>query len=79
MLTFGVGAVVPALVLAYGSRRALNALPASLAAVAAIGRPVLGAALLLVGAVVFTGADKTIETWMVAHMPDWLVDLTTWL
>jgi len=24
-----------------------------------------------------TGVDKRIEAWMVAHMPSWLIDLTT--
>lgn len=77
MLMFSVGAVVPVLVLAYGSRRALTSHPTSLAAVAAIGKPVMGVLLLLVGVLVFTGTDKIIEAWMVARMPDWLVDLTT--
>lgn len=78
MLAFGVGAVVPLLALAYGSRRVLTG-SARLATLAAIGKPVMGAALLLVGVLTLAGADKAIEAWMVARMPDWLVDLTTLL
>ena len=47
------------------------------ATLAAIGRPVMGAALLLVGVLRLAGADKAIEAWMVSLMPDWLLDLTT--
>ncbi|MGH7333254.1 MAG: cytochrome c biogenesis CcdA family protein [Candidatus Rokuibacteriota bacterium] len=79
MLFFGIGAVVPVLGVAYGSRRVLTASEPSLVRVAAIGPPVMGALLLLVGVLAFSGTDKAIEAWLVAHMPDWLVDLTTWL
>jgi cytochrome c biogenesis protein CcdA len=47
MLVFGVGAVVPLLALAYGSRRALTGSRPRLATLAVIGKPVMGAALLL--------------------------------
>jgi len=77
MLCFGIGAVVPVLGIAYGSRRVLAAREASLARVAAFGRPVMGVLLLLVGVLTFSGTDKAIEAWLVAQMPDWLVDLTT--
>jgi hypothetical protein len=29
------------------------------------------------GALALSGTDKTIEAWMVDHMPGWLLDLTT--
>jgi cytochrome c biogenesis protein CcdA len=77
MLVFGVGAVVPVLALAYGSRRALGTQSATLARIGRIGKPAMGAALLLVGVLAFTRTDKSIEAWMVARMPDWLIDLTT--
>jgi cytochrome c biogenesis protein CcdA len=77
MLVFSIGAVVPVMIIAYGSRRALTGHAGSLATIAAIGKPVMGALLLLVGALAFTGADKRIEAWMVARMPEWLVDVTT--
>jgi cytochrome c biogenesis protein CcdA len=77
MLVFSVGAVVPVLALAYGSRRALGGHSAALATVGRIGKPVMGAMLVLVGMLAFTRTDKTIEAWMVGRMPDWLIGLTT--
>jgi cytochrome c biogenesis protein CcdA len=77
MFVFGVGAVVPVLALAYGSRRALVGRRAWLRSMATAAKPIMGGLLLLVGALTMTGTDKAIETWMVDHMPDWLVDLTT--
>lgn len=75
MLVFSVGAVVPVLVIAYGSRRALMG-GAWLARLAAIGKPVMGTLLLLVGALAVTGADKRIEAWLLDHMPEWVIALT---
>lgn len=77
MLSFGIGAIVPVLGLAYGSRRLLAAREASLARVAAIGKPLMGVLLMLVGLLTLSGADKAIEAWLVERMPDWLVDLVT--
>jgi cytochrome c-type biogenesis protein len=77
MLFFGMGAVVPVLAVAYGSRHWLAAREASLARVSAIGRPLMGMLLLLVGLLTLSGIDKAIEAWLVDRMPDWLVDLVT--
>jgi len=79
MLAFGVGAVAPLVALAYGSRRALGSGRGRLASLAAIGKPLMGVLLLVVGALALTGGDKAVETWLVERMPDWLVDLTTLL
>lgn len=77
MLAFGLGAAVPVLALAYGSRRALAGGGAGLARLASIGRPAMGLLLLAVGALVLTGGDKAVEAWLIARTPDWLIDLTT--
>jgi cytochrome c-type biogenesis protein len=77
MLVFGIGAVVPVLALAYGSRRALLGHRLGVARIVGAGKAILGALLLLVGVLVMTGVDKVVEAWMVEHMPDWLIDLTT--
>ena len=77
MLGFGVGAVVPVLAVAYGSRRAVLGHRARLATLAAVGRPLIAVALLLVGTLALTCGDKVVEAWMVEHMPEWLLDLTT--
>jgi cytochrome c biogenesis protein CcdA len=77
MLGFGIGAVVPVLAVAYGSRRALIGHRARLATLATVGRPLVAVALLLVGGLALTGGDKVVEAWMVERMPQWLLDLTT--
>jgi hypothetical protein len=76
MFVFGIGAMLPVLAIAYGSRRALGG-RASLARLAAVGKPVMGAFLLLIGVLTATGVDKRVEAWMVDHMPEWLITLTT--
>ena len=77
MLVFGVGAVVPVLAVAYGSRHALLGHHVRLATLAAVGRPLIAVLLLVVGALTLTGGDKVVEAWMVERMPQWLLDLTT--
>jgi cytochrome c-type biogenesis protein len=77
MLVFSLGAVMPVLGLAYGSRRAALRRGVALSGLAAFGKPTLGALLLVVGGFALTGADKAIEAWMVDDMPGWLLDLTT--
>ncbi len=76
MAAYSVGAAVPLLALAYGSRRALDQ-PHRLAAVSRVGKPVIGVALVVIGVLTLIGADKTLEAMLVDRMPPWLVDLTT--
>jgi cytochrome c biogenesis protein CcdA len=76
MAAYSVGAVVPLLMLAYGSRRLL-ARPERLARLTRIGKPAIGALLLLVGMLTLTGADAALETRVLDVMPTWLIDLTT--
>ena len=76
MAAYSAGAVVPVLLLAYGSRRLL-ARPGRLAALSRVGKPAVGAALVLLGALSVSGADKTLEARLLDHMPAWLVDLAT--
>jgi hypothetical protein len=68
--------VVPVLVVAYGSRHALGG-SAAVSRFVGIAKPAMGVLLVLVGALALTGADKVAETWMVDHMPVWLLELTT--
>jgi cytochrome c biogenesis protein CcdA len=77
MLAFGAGAAVPVLLVAYGSRRTLAGHGRALVRVAAIAQPALGVVLLAIGALTATGVDRALETWMLDHMPAWMVDLAT--
>jgi cytochrome c biogenesis protein CcdA len=76
MAAYSLGAVVPVLLLAYGSRRWL-ARPERLAAVSRVGKPAVGAVLVVLGVLSVTGVDKILETRVLDAMPAWLVDLTT--
>ena len=76
MLAYSIGAALPLVVFAYGSRRALMQ-PARLAAMALAGKALVGATLLAVGSLTLLGADKALEAALVDRMPPWLLDLTT--
>ena len=76
MAAYSVGAVLPVLLLAYGSRRLVGR-PDRLVRVARVGKPAVGALLVLVGVLSVTGVDKALETRLLDLMPAWLVDLTT--
>jgi cytochrome c biogenesis protein CcdA len=77
MATFGLGALTPILVIAYGSRQALFARRDRLASLSRIGKPLIGATLVAIGLFVVSGLDRIVETALTEAMPDWLLDLTT--
>ncbi len=77
MLLFGIGASLPLLVLAYGSRQAILARRQRMAALASGAKPVMGGVLVGLAVMVLTGMDKLLETWATQAMPGWLIDLTT--
>jgi cytochrome c-type biogenesis protein len=77
MLSFGVGASVPLLAIAYGSRATLKRRKAALQQIGRSAKPVLGGALLAAALLVLSGLDKVIEAELVRSMPDWLTTLTT--
>jgi cytochrome c biogenesis protein CcdA len=77
MLTFGLGAATPILALAYGSRQAIFARRNWLARMSRLGKPLMGAAFIGIGAFVLTGLDRFVEASLTRAMPDWLVTVTT--
>jgi cytochrome c-type biogenesis protein len=77
MAMFSLGAATPILALAYGSRQVIFARRDLLARVSRIAKPVTGAALVAVGALVLTGFDKVVEASLTSAMPNWLVTVTT--
>jgi hypothetical protein len=64
------------LLLAYGARHVFAARE-RLARLARVGKPVVGAVLVLTGLLTLTGVDRAIETGLVERMPSWLAELTT--
>jgi cytochrome c biogenesis protein CcdA len=77
MLFFGIGATLPMLALAYGSRQAIAARRDKLVRMGRIAMPVMGALLVVVALMVLSGLDKQAEAALLDLMPDWLVQLTT--
>jgi cytochrome c biogenesis protein CcdA len=77
MLVFGVGAAIPLVGLGLVSRRILLAWRGRLGSLGRGLHVALGVVLILVGTLVFTGYDHTLETVLVNASPDWLTELTT--
>lgn len=77
MAVFGLGAGFPLVVLGRLSRQALAKARQKLNLAGQRGKQVLGAFMLLIGALILSGADKAFEAWVLQHAPDWLVRLTT--
>lgn len=77
MLAFGIGAVVPLLVLGALSREILNRWRDTLASAGSGGKYLMGGVLILTGVAILTGFDKTLEAELVAASPAWLTALTT--
>jgi cytochrome c-type biogenesis protein len=77
MLFFGLGATLPMLALAYGSRQAITARRNWLARMGRTALPVMGVLLIAIGLMVLSGFDKLAEAALLDVTPDWLVQLTT--
>ncbi|WP_291849702.1 cytochrome c biogenesis CcdA family protein [Bradyrhizobium sp.] len=77
MAVFGIGAGLPLVLLGWLSRATLMRVRARLMSAGTLGKGLLGAAFILIGAAIVSGADKRIEAALVAASPQWLTDLTT--
>jgi cytochrome c-type biogenesis protein len=77
MAVFGVAASLPMLVVGMLSRAALARSRASLRSVGLWGKQVLGIALISLGVLTLSHADRSVEAWLLDHSPAWLTALTT--
>lgn len=77
MLMFSLGAGLPLIAIGMLSRQALGKWRGRMMEAGQKAKKIFGAALLLIGMLVLSGADKTFEKWAVNVMPDWLVTLTS--
>lgn len=77
MLIFGIGAGLPLAILGVLSRTALQKVKGGLGQASKLGKKFLGGFLIFIGALVFSGLDKSIEAFLVKISPDWLTVLTT--
>lgn len=77
MLLFGTGAAAPLAIIGALSRKTLLRWRARISSFGHAGHLVLGAILLLLGILMLTGIDRSIETALLRVTPDWLTRLTT--
>ena len=77
MLMFSLGAALPLLAIGMLSRQALGRWRSRMLEAGQKAKKIFGAALLLIGILVLTGADKSFEKWALSVMPDSLVTLTS--
>ncbi|MCC8934378.1 cytochrome c biogenesis CcdA family protein [Rhizobium sp. 'Codium 1'] len=77
MIAFGVGAALPLLVIGMLSREALARSRHRLLTVGQAGKSLMGGLLVITGALVVSGFDKSIEIWLLDIAPTWMIDLTT--
>ena len=74
LAAFSVGAALPLVIIAYGSREVFGRCAADIARIA---RPLTATVLIVVGALTLSGGDRVIETKLVDLMPGWLIALTS--
>jgi cytochrome c-type biogenesis protein len=77
MLIFGLGAAAPLVLLGYFSRASMMRYRGRLLSVGKFGKQLFGFALLVFGVLIATGADKTLEAWILNWTPEWLTAITT--
>lgn len=77
MFAFGVGAALPLLALGWLSRETMARWRGSLLSAGSGLKSALGVVLLVVGALILTGMDRSLEAALVEASPAWLTDLTT--
>ena len=77
MAVFGIGASLPLLLIGGISRAAVPRTRATLREAGRSGKRLLGAMLLLLGALILTHTDRMLESWLIDHTPGWLTALTT--
>lgn len=77
MLAFGLGAALPLLALGWLSRESMMRWRNRLLSAGSGMKAALGLLFVLIGTIIVSGLDKTIETWLVDISPEWLTDITT--
>ena len=77
MVVFGIGAGLPLVLFGLLSRATLMRVRSNLMSAGKLGKGLLGAAFMLIGVAIISGADKRIEAALVEASPPWLTNLTT--
>ncbi|MBX2884065.1 MAG: cytochrome c biogenesis CcdA family protein [Granulosicoccus sp.] len=77
MVSFALGVSSVIVALGYGTGEAIRSRQASLRSLAAKAKPIMGAAFILVGLMIFFKIHHVIEAWLVDVLPVWFQDLST--
>ena len=77
MAVFGIGAGLPLVLLGSLSRATLMRVRSRLMSAGKLGKGLLGAAFIVIGVAIVSGADKRFEAALVEASPPWLTELTT--
>jgi cytochrome c biogenesis protein CcdA len=77
MLLFGLGAAAPLVLLGSLSRASMLRIRGRLLSAGKVGKQLFGLALLLLGVLIATGVDKSLEAWILNQTPEWLTRVTT--
>jgi len=77
MISFALGVSSVIVVLGYGTGEAIRRRQSSLQNLAAKSKPIMGAAFVLVGLMIFFKIHHVVEAWLVDVLPVWFQDLST--
>jgi cytochrome c-type biogenesis protein len=77
MLIFGLGAAAPLVLLGSLSRASMMRIRGRLLSVGKYGKQLFGLAPLVLGVLIATGVDKSLEAWVLNQTPEWLTAVTT--
>jgi cytochrome c-type biogenesis protein len=77
MLIFGIGAAAPLVVLGFLSRASLMRVRGRLLNAGQYGKQLFGLVMLVLGVLIATGMDKSVEAWVLDRMPTWLTAFIT--
>ena len=77
MIIFGIGAAAPLVLLGCLSRASMMRIRGRLLSAGKYGKQLFGLALLVMGVLIATGTDKSLEAWILNQTPEWLTAVTT--
>jgi cytochrome c-type biogenesis protein len=77
MFAFGVGTILPMLAVALLTRQGLLRWRTRMLSAGRVGKVAMGMSAVAIGALILTGADRTLEAHLVSASPAWLTNLTT--
>jgi cytochrome c-type biogenesis protein len=77
MLAFGVGTILPMLAVALLTRQGLLRWRTRMLSAGRVGKVAMGMSAVAIGALILTGADRSLEAHLVSASPAWLTNLTT--